>query len=167
MWRSRIRLRRTSVFSYLTGSLLCFWCCVFLVFFSFSLPLSWPPSAVKRRNQPVRDAKKRGKALALSFVLSALHFWSVSQSVCRCSVARQFVILANHERSTAKKEREKESEPGWFRYRCQSCFRFFRSLSLSLSLSLYLSLYILVVWVIFFFSFDCRCLLAFQLLRHF
>ncbi len=128
MWRSRIRLRRTSVFSYLTGSLLCFWCCVLLVFFSFSLPLSWPPSAVKRRNQPVRDAKKRGKALALSFVLSALH--------------RQFVILANHERSTAKKregERERARLISLSLSILLSLFPFSLSLSLSLSIFLYIS----------------------------
>lgn len=108
---------------------------------------------------PSETPKERESSRSF-FRFECIAFWSVSQSVCRCSVARQFVILANHERSTAKKEREKESEPGWFRYRCQSCFRFFRSLSLSFFIYLGCLGY-------FFFSFDCRCLLVFQLLRHF
>lgn len=142
MWRSRIRLRRTSVFSYLTGSLLCFWCCVLLVFFSFSLPLSLGRHQLSNAViSPSETPKREGKlSLFLSFWV---HCILVGQSVCLSLLGRSPICHLGQSWTVDGKKREGERE----RARLISL-----SLSILLSLfpfSLYLSLYILVVWVIF------------------
>ncbi len=157
MWRSRIRLRRTSVFSYLTGSFS-------LAFFYFFAPgagylryflLLCSPSAVKHRNQPVTEGNTVcfffffGKRESIFALLQLL----VSQSVLdglsllgRSPIChlRPIMVNAGGRTNGGQSEREKIEKE---RVRVRAARLISLSLSILLTLSLSLSLSIFIYYI--------------------